>query len=623
MMILITFIEANSFTTTDYHTTKTTQPVVLENYKISTQQPQTNKITISSLQINGKNLNNNLTSRNITNKSCNADQDFSISEISKLEDLIESQLMNISVVNITVTQIFDDFENQTLNFMDSPDTDIGNSIIALGKDYIANTSYLLVSIERYNSLVHALNCRNKSEGIKFDDIPIKQIEDEITYNKHIIRQFEYIYNLIIKRTNIYFANEAANEFLDEYNSKRNLTYIEKAIKGNENIILLLEDFVPYLKEYEIFMGNEQLHESFNNPFTQHVTDRVYWEELVLNITKEIERNKVFLSEESYRILIQEKIQPAIQGIIFIIGLVGNVILMIIFARHEEIRCPPNMMILNLAIGDVLNLIINIPTFYTYFVSSSWDYGDGLCKGFRFFRQVGIVVSIYSVVMISIQRFIALKHLFSTSTNAFIMSSKMKSALVILSVWVLAMLLATPHTIHAGVYNGNCYGASIELHSYYSTFITLFDFILFCTIPVIIIITLSLSSSYAIKTSVKNMPGESMGMDHHIKSRIVSSNILIGLSFVSAVSYIPLYLFMFIYAWSDIQVESSTYIAIYLVLHTLTFANCCFNPISLYIFSKKFRRYFNRYLICSKLKDVSDTSKQTSTGTNSSNLETKL
>jgi len=61
------------------------------------------------------------------------------------------------------------------------------------------------------------------------------------------------------------------------------------------------------------------------------------------------------------------IVPALFAIIFVIGMIGNVTLVLIFVRNKQMRNVPNIYIINLALGDLLVIITCVPftsTVYT-------------------------------------------------------------------------------------------------------------------------------------------------------------------------------------------------------------------------------------------------------------------
>ena len=107
--------------------------------------------------------------------------------------------------------------------MQEPDMTTGYIAINLGRKYVGYTEDFLSALKEYNSFVPTYKCLNRSEYMGKDDFPYKQIENEIKHNIHVTQQFQYLYNLTLLLTGVYFANEDAIASIDEYNSKCNVT----------------------------------------------------------------------------------------------------------------------------------------------------------------------------------------------------------------------------------------------------------------------------------------------------------------------------------------------------------------------------------------------------------------
>jgi hypothetical protein len=131
------------------------------------------------------------------------------------------------------------------------------------------------------------------------------------------------------------------------------------------------------------------------------------------------------------------------------------------------------------------------------------------------------------------------------------------------------MIAVPHIVHAGIYEENCYAASYE-NDHYPKYITLIDLLLFCVIPLSTITAFSLLSANHLRKSIRKLPGEAIGMQAVIQARAISSKVLIALAIVSTISYIPLYLLLFIYAWTDFRMYPTTYYMVFFITYTLIF-----------------------------------------------------
>ncbi|XP_038077280.1 G-protein coupled receptor 54-like [Patiria miniata] len=80
--------------------------------------------------------------------------------------------------------------------------------------------------------------------------------------------------------------------------------------------------------------------------------------------------------------------PIIFGIITIVGLVGNVCVVVVIARNRSMRTVTNFFIMNNAITDMVFIVICAPITASQFILTDWIYGDFLCKTVAFMHLAG-------------------------------------------------------------------------------------------------------------------------------------------------------------------------------------------------------------------------------------------
>jgi len=294
------------------------------------------------------------------------------------------------------------------------------------------------------------------------------------------------------------------------------------------------------------------------------------------------------------------------GVILIVGCWGNGVLLAAFAMHKDMRTPPNHMVINLAVGDFLSLISNILIPKVFNVSGGvGHYGLALCMFHRFVRRLCLGVTVYSIVVISVQRFFALRVFFKWEGFGCRLTKTYKSLLIIAFVWLLASVVALQRIVTAEAYNNNCKG-----YGYYSLS-TFVDLVALCLVPLLIISVLSGATARRMIDSVKDMPGETTGTQNARSVRLLSSKILISLAVVFAVCYIPFFLYAFLRSWFKFDDGNSTQQLIPFFTYTLIFANSCFNPIAVYFASRKYRLHMNKYLLCKCRQQVDKDSRKMS------------
>ena len=96
------------------------------------------------------------------------------------------------------------------------------------------------------------------------------------------------------------------------------------------------------------------------------------------------------------------------SLIFLVSLVGNTVIGIIVFKTKTMRKPINFFIVNMAISDIMLPIFKIPQLIQVQYIDYWPIGgplgEALCKLVYFLKDVSVLVSIQSLVLIAVDRF---------------------------------------------------------------------------------------------------------------------------------------------------------------------------------------------------------------------------
>lgn len=94
--------------------------------------------------------------------------------------------------------------------------------------------------------------------------------------------------------------------------------------------------------------------------------------------------------------------------VLFLALIGNGTVCFIVQSSPRMRTVTNFFIANLAIGDILMSFFCIPfSFVSLFVLQYWPFGAVLCRVVNYSQAVSVLVSAYTLVAISIDRYIAI------------------------------------------------------------------------------------------------------------------------------------------------------------------------------------------------------------------------
>ncbi|XP_078506824.1 neuropeptide Y receptor type 6-like [Lissotriton helveticus] len=92
------------------------------------------------------------------------------------------------------------------------------------------------------------------------------------------------------------------------------------------------------------------------------------------------------------------------SIVTLVGLLGNLCLVIIVKKQKEAQNVTNILIANLSLSDILICFMCIPFTVAYTLMDYWIFGEAMCKVSSFAQSVSVSVSIFSLVLIAVERY---------------------------------------------------------------------------------------------------------------------------------------------------------------------------------------------------------------------------
>lgn len=138
------------------------------------------------------------------------------------------------------------------------------------------------------------------------------------------------------------------------------------------------------------------------------------------------------------------------GLIFALGVLGNSLVITVLARSKpgKPRSTTNLFILNLSIADLAYLLFCIPFQATVYALPTWVLGAFICKFVHYFFTVSMLVSIFTLAAMSVDRYVAIVH--SRRSSALRVS---RNALLGVGViWALSIAMASPVAYHQRLFH---------------------------------------------------------------------------------------------------------------------------------------------------------------------------
>ncbi|KAF7202449.1 neuromedin-U receptor 1 [Nothobranchius furzeri] len=200
--------------------------------------------------------------------------------------------------------------------------------------------------------------------------------------------------------------------------------------------------------------------SVNNCSFDLIAGKEEWhcppEEICVNMTSGMNGNLLdaCLTEEGY---LEKYLGPRrspvflpvclVYLVIFLVGVVGNVLTCTVIVRNKVMWTPTNYYLFSLAVSDLLVLLLGMPLeLYELWQNYPFLLGKGGCYFKTFLFETVCLASILNVTALSIERYIAVVH----PLRAKYVVTRTHAKRVILTVWCVSVLCAVPNTSLHGV-----------------------------------------------------------------------------------------------------------------------------------------------------------------------------
>ncbi|KAI0235685.1 Neuropeptide receptor 15, partial [Lamellibrachia satsuma] len=257
----------------------------------------------------------------------------------------------------------------------------------------------------------------------------------------------------------------------------------------------------------------------------------------------------------------------------------------------------NLFIVNLAVSDLLILVVGVPDIVQFMLNRGWLLGDVLCRLDRYVLVFCLYASVLSLVAVCIERYVAIIH----PMTAHIYCSRGRIQTVIAIIWPCVLVLALPIALFNTLVAPSphfaqrfCVLRFPGRHLHYFVPYKYAEFALFYLLPVVIQVGCYTIITRRLFASTKQLRAPSGGSRDLAKQRKGVVKMLIACVAIYVVSYSPHQVLLFYRTFSPGPIQHSWTFLVFVT--AMAYVNSATNPVIYCVFSAAYRAKF-RAIFC--------------------------
>ncbi|XP_022409467.1 atypical chemokine receptor 2 isoform X1 [Delphinapterus leucas] len=278
--------------------------------------------------------------------------------------------------------------------------------------------------------------------------------------------------------------------------------------------------------------------------------------------------------------------PLFYGLIFVLGLGGNLLLLVVLLRYVPRRRMTEIYLLNLAISNLL-FLVTLP-FWGISVAWHWVFGSFLCKVVSTLYTINIYSGIFFISCMSLDKYLEIV----CAQPHHRLRTRAKSLLLAAVVWAVALAVSIPDMVFVRTHENapgvwDCFADFGGHGTIWKLFLRFQQNLLGFLLPLLAMIFFY--SRIGSVLARLRPPGQSRAL-----------RMAIGLVVAFFVLWFPYNVTLFLHSLLDLQVFGDCKVSQHLdyalqVTESIAFLHCCFTPVLYAFSSRRFRQYLKAFL----------------------------
>uniref|UniRef100_UPI00398E5C30 type-2 angiotensin II receptor n=1 Tax=Pristiophorus japonicus TaxID=55135 RepID=UPI00398E5C30 len=148
--------------------------------------------------------------------------------------------------------------------------------------------------------------------------------------------------------------------------------------------------------------------------------------------------------------------PAVLSIIFILGFIGNSVIIAILCHRAYLKTVANIYIINLSVANLI-VLATLPVWAVYYATGyNWLFGSVMCKICSSLVALNLYASTFFIMCMSIDRYMVILHSFGSQSKR----TQCQARCVTILVWTLALVATFPTLYFRGAHYNERKGSTL-------------------------------------------------------------------------------------------------------------------------------------------------------------------
>ncbi|XP_030074926.1 delta-type opioid receptor [Microcaecilia unicolor] len=282
---------------------------------------------------------------------------------------------------------------------------------------------------------------------------------------------------------------------------------------------------------------------------------------------------------------------ALYSVVCVVGLLGNILVMYGIVRYTKMKTATNIYIFNLALADAL-ATSTLPFQSAKYLMETWPFGEHLCKVVLSIDYYNMFTSIFTLTMMSVDRYVAVCH----PVKALDFRTPMKAKIINVCIWILSSIIGVPIMVMAVTKTDKAGTIICTLQFpnpdwYWDTVTKICVFIFAFVVPVLVI-TVCYGLMILRLKSVRLLSG-SKEKDRNLR-RITRMVLVVVAAFI--ICWTPIHIFVIVWTLVDIDKKNPFVVASWHFCIALGYTNSSLNPVLYAFLDENFKRCFREFCL---------------------------